>query len=869
LTRARSKSSHPNVAIFLSGIFFFCLGQGFAFALNLTSDLSLNVRSNIISSELKSVAVIKASAVYDRVVVSGLTNVGAPQEPLLPVRTVKFLVPAGQKLKDITVGWAKRRHVRGSYFIEPASYPVRLSNTASVSPVEPSAEIYNSNAAYPGKLYEIVTEQDMCGYKIVFVNLYPVEYFPASRQLYYYENLNLNVELESISQVSASSATRIRSSAIDQKRVLNFVDNPDVLTTYSSSAPTLDAPLAITDYLVITNDDLYNNSTGTFKISDLITHKQTTWSLTTAVETIEDIRLNYAGDDDQEKIRECIKDYYASNGTVYVLLIGDGDGSDTPGFPNGETEGAPIIPHRGLYGRVVADDGTYTDNSIPADMYYSNLATELGYEDFDRDGDGIYGEANDGVGGGEVDMIAEVYIGRAAVDSYTELSNFIKKLIDYETTLPTDTYLKEAVFAGEDMLDGITYGSTYMEEIRTGSSNNGYTTAGLAGSGFFNMTTLYDNAFISWPKADLINKLNSGTHILNHLGHADVNLFGKTISGVDADALTNSGEYFFGYTQGCYSGAFDNRTTATSSPLYSTIDCVVEHFVAATNGAFAFIANTRYGWYNPGGTNGASQRYQREFWDAVMNEGKVNLGKALADAKEDNIGAAGNAAVRWCMFETTLLGDPHTPLLASFLSPTDFSASSISFSGNSWIALRWKNSTRSELQSVMIRYRTDGNYPSSETDGTLLLERPATAAAYDSFNHMDISAGNTYHYTVFGYDGTNYEGGNATFNKAFAEAFGSGSSTANTGKSDCFIATVCYGGNDVYKIKILRNLRDSYLRKTHDGRTFIGFYYAIGPYIADVLRESETLKEIARKIIDPFVYLTGRCTEGEFDALKN
>ena len=75
--------------------------------------------------------------------------------------------------------------------------------------------------------------------------------------------------------------------------------------------------------------------------------------------------------------------------------------------------------------------------------------------------------------------------------------------------------------------------------------------------------------------------------------------------------LTND-QYFFGYSQACYPGAFDNYCGCEDSP-YQPYDSIVEYLVTAEHGAFAFVANTRYGlglWYS---TNGPSQNFDREF----------------------------------------------------------------------------------------------------------------------------------------------------------------------------------------------------------------------------------------------------------------
>ena len=65
------------------------------------------------------------------------------------------------------------------------------------------------------------------------------------------------------------------------------------------------------------------------------------------------------------------------------------------------------------------------------------------------------------------------------------------------------------------------------EEIREGSCNHGYCTEGFpAGS---QVDVLYDKDAI-WPKLELIDKINSNLHIINHLGHASTNYVFWSIS---------------------------------------------------------------------------------------------------------------------------------------------------------------------------------------------------------------------------------------------------------------------------------------------------------------------------------------------------
>lgn len=59
---------------------------------------------------------------------------------------------------------------------------------------------------------------------------------------------------------------------------------------------------------------------------------------------------------------------------------------------------------------------------------------------------------------------------------------------------------------------------------------------------------------------------------------------------------------------------------------------------------------------------------------------------------------------------------------------------------------------------------------------------------------------------------------------------------ASSSSSDCFVATAIYGSPDHPELSKLRLYRDNVLRSSSIGRTFIRFYYIIGPYIAIVIK---------------------------------
>jgi hypothetical protein len=98
------------------------------------------------------------------------------------------------------------------------------------------------------------------------------------------------------------------------------------------------------------------------------------------------------------------------------------------------------------------------------------------------------------------------------------------------------------------------------------------------------------------------------------------------------------------------SGGFDNP---------DGYDCIAEEFTStSTHGAVAGVWNARYGFFWSFSTDGDSQRIHRQFWDAVYGEGKVHLGAANHDSKDDNLYMIHRSCIRWVYYETNLFGDP-------------------------------------------------------------------------------------------------------------------------------------------------------------------------------------------------------------------
>jgi hypothetical protein len=356
------------------------------------------------------------------------------------------------------------------------------------------------------------------------------------------------------------------------------------------------------------------------------------------LQPVDQIYANTPGRDQQEKIRNFIIDTYNANPLRFVLLGGDTD----------------VIPKRGFHVYINLE---YSDSDIAADMYYACLDGN-----WNTNNNTLWGEFD------EADLTCELAIGRICYNNDAELANQINKIIMYQSS-PVESSIKSAVMAGE-LLDATpTYGGDYMDEMIGGSENN-YSTVGIPTD--WNIDTLYDRNS-GWDSGDILPLMASGAAMINHLGHSNtsynmkISNYQVTTNNIYNDGISQNFSIYF--TQGCYAGSFDNR--GVEAEAYGE-DCISERFTALPGSAMGMISHSRYGWYVRGSTNGVSQRFHRQYLDALFGEGIHNLGYALVDSKIDNIPYVTPGTVMlYTYYNTNLFGCPATSVWTDTPSTMD------------------------------------------------------------------------------------------------------------------------------------------------------------------------------------------------------
>jgi len=571
-----------------------------------------------------------------RVTVAGLPNSNEYNKPRMPVKPVRVLLPQMTKVKDVRV-IPSTPEIIGSYKnIEVGSRIMPLQQQAIA---KKKISISHDSTAYPENLFSIEGVYNFRGYSILYVNLYPVYYTPSTGEIKFYRSMTLIVSLEK----GDISNNLFRGLERDDKIVRSFVDNPEIASTYNAKNS------AEVGYLIITSEN-FTKYSGEYNLQRFIEYKENK-GLDVRIATVENITRDPIFwnktdifNDTQAQIRNFIRYAYLNWNTDYVLLVGDAD-------VNNPEEN--IVPARYLFATTGGMPLTYDgeEGFIPSDLYYACLDGN-----FNEDTDDRWGEnatENNVTHTDEADLLAEVWVGRACVDSYEELSNFVMKTITYDQT-NDDPYLSEILMVGEYLgfQDVADFGGNYKDEVKELIPDE------------YEILTLYDRDWPTfdpndpwssgWSKSDLIELLNRGMHIVNHDGHGWTN-YGLRLHNYDIETLSNT-KYCFIYSQTCLAGSFDNWYPHDH---YYTDDCAAEHFTVETpHGAFAVIMNSRYGLGMEGSTDAPSQRYDLSFFNAIFNKNIREIGRANHASKEDNLWRIDEPGMRWACYETNLLGDP-------------------------------------------------------------------------------------------------------------------------------------------------------------------------------------------------------------------
>ncbi|MDD3565853.1 MAG: hypothetical protein PHN90_09330, partial [Methanothrix sp.] len=218
--------------------------------------------------------------------IPGLENRIIPGEPVIPFRTARILIPLGEEIQEIKVLPGEKKNL-GKILIEPGQDPLPISFTGNRTITPINETTYASMDPYPRDVYSVVGVQEKQGYKILFINLYPIMYIPKTKDTYYFGTFDLEVKTAPRETLNLGL---FRGSEADRSHIEKLVDNPGEISAYDHDlAPTGTSPLldGIYDYVIITSRAL-KDAPVPYNFTDLV-HWKNSKGVASTIVAVEDI----------------------------------------------------------------------------------------------------------------------------------------------------------------------------------------------------------------------------------------------------------------------------------------------------------------------------------------------------------------------------------------------------------------------------------------------------------------------------------------------------------------------------------------------------------------------------------------------------
>lgn len=560
-------------------------------------------------------------------------------KPMLPIITKTYAYPIGTIINEVSVEFEKTKTILEST-IQPAPAPVALLPELMAEYQEPTPDqtIYSNDDLYPESSYSVqkgVGIQD--DERVVFVTVHCyTQYQPSSDIIYAPESIEINIDYE-----------------------------PPETSILSENAY---------DLLIITSENFEED------LQPLIEHKNSV-GMNTILKTVEDIYEDYNGVAEWEEVKLFIKDAIEMYGIRFVLLGGGHKGQT-------EEWWVPDFPSHNYDNNGMGDmDLTYSADLYFADVYKYDSSGTPHFENWDTDGDGIYGEGpyyrlN---GYDKPDFYPDVYVGRIPFRYSWEVPIAVNKIIDYETNAD-DSWFKKAVFVAGDTSPYERYGGQVVRGIYEGEQTCDKHASYIEEAGF-DITKLYTSMGIR-DVYDVAPVISEGCGWVNMQMHAnpatggnhitDLEEFARFYSFLHMGEFTNDGKLPFMVNDGCHNAQFDVTMQEVFTHggfedinfnWYEWIptDASSWFVLKEGGGAIGLIGNTAlgYGYLNEYWSQGLGGWIMPRFAHAYAIQGKEYTGSIWVQGITDyinNFPVFDDIVDRKTIGERGLLGDPSIKL---------------------------------------------------------------------------------------------------------------------------------------------------------------------------------------------------------------
>jgi len=568
--------------------------------------------------------------------------------PALPSRVLAIALPPGTEATGVVLEGMEWYEVPGSYSIEWGQEPLPSDTTQAETPsaTQADAAVYNSDAVFPEQAVFLQGTGRMRKYSIADIRVTPVRYFPQSGRIEACRSMSIRVNTAPGEELSLEE---LADPCLDET-IIETIDNySQAQPWYEQASPIQLESLTTTgtgdtaDYVIITTDELVS------AVEPLKDYKESQ-GLSVLVKSTEWMDANSTGVDLGEKIRNFLKDNYASMGIDYVLLVGT----------------YWKVPMRACYAPTPGSMGY-----IPTDYYYCDLSG-----DWDLNDDLRYGELGVDDQAGGVDFYPEVFAGRIPTNDALEITSICEKIVNFSND--SGTWKRKALLLGGVSnylfeLTGFlpTYGSPLMEKIK----NDILDPLG------YQSTTMYEKEGLSpdpVPCTLPLSKENVLSEWVNGYGIVNIHSHGNAISVARKVWNTDNGNGLPEPSEMLWPQYLSYDDTGSLDDTYPSIvfSCACNNADPDTsynlmtnllkNGACATVGATEPSYYMPGWQNefwGGNSTISYVFWKNLLLEGH-RIGKALrmADVFYKNYGDWWGHLSRANIFAFNLYGDPSMKL---------------------------------------------------------------------------------------------------------------------------------------------------------------------------------------------------------------
>jgi hypothetical protein len=538
---------------------------------------------------------------WSRLSLPGCLPWGSPGEPLLPVRAVTAVVPAGATGVEVEV--VAGTEVELGRFRPVPVRPPRPFSAAGPAPDPLEGEAYRGSDPWPRSPLRTWHCGSRSGYTLVSAVVCPLRWDPGTGVLWGCGEATVRISWRGTSPrtVSARQSRRV------SRRLRSLVVNPADL---AACAPPTGAGRSL-DYLVVTSED-YSDS-----FAELVDYKNSC-GLATEMAYIEDILASSPGWDDAEKLRNYITDRWELDGISYVLLAGDGS----------------VVPTREIY---LYCEGY--DDTAPCDLYFSDLDG-----DWDASGDHQYGQPED-----DLDLYADVAVGRALFDTPEEAAVFVERSIMYGQSPPPGGWSSRAMLCGAGLFTGYT-GAKVCDSIA----------ARLPGD--WEVNKAYEDLGLSDGFTTHIDIIESGTNWNHYAGHGNTTGIywqgypSSMMTNSIASDLTNGDRAGIHHSIGCHPGAFHSGECCAEALWHN-----------AGGGASSVMFNSSYGWEGYIPEMGVSEWMCVYLTEEVFELGNGLIGPAFATSKDRRVPlwSGGHDRELYCIMDWNAYHDPTLAVLQS------------------------------------------------------------------------------------------------------------------------------------------------------------------------------------------------------------